>query len=200
MSTALAATARITFQYTVQNFRHRLAMYMAYNLVLGLPQMVDRDGIVTVLWTVGAQYVWDKLRACYYTVDVPNPPSIVLESRSGALWNPVAFATLTGAGSNGNATSIASQCTYVLRDTMFKKLRFVFLEHTFGYVGHSATGVTGNAFLEAITEMLNGVDASANAPYRWMKSRGDRFLLATGDIAGFTFDLNDKLKRGRFLE
>jgi hypothetical protein len=199
MSQPLVATSRLVAKYVVSGLTHTLRMYMAYNDVLGQHQMVDRDGITTVLWTLGGQYVWDKIRAMLDATLVPNPATLELQQRSGTLWNPIDFAALTGAGSGGGF-SPALQQTWVLRDIAFKKIRFEVLEGVYQYNYHSNTGVGLNAAETAVTSMLSGADASANAPYRWMKSRGDRFILASGAIAGLTHDLNDKLKRARGIE
>ena len=200
MAQPLLATARLQFLYQVSGLNHHLNMYMAYNDVLGQHQMVDRDGITTVLWTLGAQYAWDKLRALFSAASLPAAASVSLLQRSGSLWNLIDVATLTGIGSYPGAVALANQATWVLRDTAFKKLRFVLLETVFGYVGHWNNGVSADGSLNAATHMLDGVDANANAPYRWMKSRGDRFLAAAGVVSGLTLDLNDKLKRARGYE
>jgi hypothetical protein len=189
----------LEFKWSVAGFVHRLNTYMAYNDVLGQHQMVDRDGITTILWTVGAQYFWDKIRAIYDTSGVASPASVTLFSRSGTLWNLIDVANLTGAGLHAPPYTPAQQWTWVLRDTAFFKLRFVLLETYNGYAAHFNDGITTTAINDAITNALNGVDVSANAPFRWMKSRGNRFLAASGTVAGLTADLNDKLKRARGL-
>jgi len=186
-------------KYVVHNLTHTLRMYMAYNDVLGQHQMVDRDGLTTVLWTLGGQYAWDKVRIMLDATEVPNPATLELQQRSGILWNPVDFAALTGAGGGGGYQP-ALQQTWVVRDTAFKKIRFEVFEGVYALSYHSNVGVGLNAAETAVTSMLSGADASANAPYRWLKSRGDRFILATGAIAGLTHDQNDKLKRTRGLE
>lgn len=200
MSQPLLATARLQFLYQVSGLNHRLNMYMAYNDVLGQHQMVDRDGITTVLWTLGGQYAWDKIRAIFTAASLPAPASLSLFQRSGTLWNLIDVASLTGIGTYAGTVALASQGTWVLRDLAFKKLRFVLLELPFGYVGHFNNGLSSDGQLNAVSNMLSGADTNANAPYRWMKSRGDRFLAANGVIAGLTFDLNDKLKRARGFE
>jgi len=200
MSEPLTATARIVFTYTVAGLIHRLRHYCAYNVVLGTNQLVDRDGITTILWTLAAQYLWDKARAIFTAATVPVPPIAELQARSGLFWNPVEIANLTGVGSHAGTYSQASQATFVLRDTLFKKLRVIYLEPALGYVFHSVNGGGLDTALSALADSYGGFDASANAPYRWVKSRGDRFLAATGVSAGFTLDLNDKLKRARNLE
>lgn len=200
MATPLTATARIKVTYTTDGFVHRYVNYCAYNLVLGIPQLVDRDGITTVLWSLASTYLWDLVRAVMSTTAVGATAVATLESRSGALWNPVAIYPLSGAGTTVGAYSKAQQATWVIRDTAFKKMRYLIFETPFAYLFHSVTGRGYSAGYDAITDGFSGTDASANAPYRWVKTRGDRFLLATGDIAGLTFDLNDKLKRARGLE
>lgn len=200
MSTPLTATAKLTFSYSVSGFIHKLNAYMAYNDILGQHQMVDRDGLTTVLWVTGAQYLWDIMRGLFSAASVPAPASVSLFSRSGILWNLIDVATLTGVGNGIGAMVPAQQITWVLRDTGFKKMRYLYLETTLGYVYHSPTGVGQTAEEQNSCDMLTGVDASAAAPFRWLKSRGDRFLAASGQIAGLTHDLNDKLKRARGFE
>jgi hypothetical protein len=199
MSEPLAATARIELTYTILNFQHRLRHYCAYNDVLGQHQLVDRDGITTILWTVAAQYWWDKLRPLLENATWFTPPQAQLQHRDGAIWNPIDFATLTGTESSGQLTYQASQATLVLRDSAFKKIRVLALEHTGGYAFHSQSGQGPNQAFTEWTNAYSGADTSANAMYRWVKSRGDRFILGTGNVAGLTFDLNDKLKRARGL-
>lgn len=200
MSQPLLATARLQLLYQVSGFNHRLNTYMAYNDVLGQHQMVDRDGITTVLWTLGAQYLWDKFRSLYSAASLPAPASVSLFQRSGSLWNLIDVAALTGVGTSTGAVALANQYTWVLRDLAFKKLRFLSLENVYGYVGHWNNGITPDTSTNNMTNALSGADTNANAPYRWMKSRGDRFLAATGVVAGLTLDLNDKLKRARGYE
>lgn len=199
MSTPLTAVSKLEFKYDIRGFTHRINMYMAYNNILGQHQMNDRDGITTVLWTVGAQYIWDLLRVLYTTMDLTVGAQLSLFDRSGLFWNLVDVAQLTGVGTLGSGVAVAHQATWVLRDTAFKKLRFVVLETLAAYVGHSQDGTTLGTPFNNVTGSLSGGDVSANAPYRWMKSRGNRFLAATGVVAGLTFDVNDKLKRRRGL-
>jgi hypothetical protein len=122
-----------------------------------------------------------------------------LQTRSGTIWNPIAFATLSGGGAGNASTKAASQATFVLRDSAFKKIRAMVLEHTEGYVFHSLDGTGGSSATQFWAGGYTGVDTNSNAMYRWVKSRGDRFILGTGMAAGLTFDLNDKLKRARGL-
>lgn len=199
MSVALAATARIAIAYVVDGLHHVIHHYCAYNLVLGVPQLVDRDGITTILWTLAAGDLWSVAKGMFTAASVPSVPTATLESRSGALWNPVAVTSLVGIGTHGGTYNKASELTFVLRDTLFKKVRVNWLEGAFGYVGHSATGTGIEASVDGMANMYNGANAGANDPYRWVKSRGDRFLAPTGVIAGGTLDLNDKLKRARGL-
>ncbi len=199
MSQPLLATARLEFLYVVNSFNHRLNTYMAYNDVLGQHQMNDRDGITTVLWTLGAQYLWDKVRGVYSAAGLPAAAQVSLFSRSGSIWNLIDVAALTGIGSGSGTVALANQSTWVVRDTAFKKIRFVLLEDLYGYAFHVQNGISGSAPLDDVTKMINGTDTNASAPFRWMKSRGDRFIAATGSIAGLTQDLNDRLKRARGL-
>lgn len=200
MAEALTATARMDLRWVLGGLTHKLSTYCAYNDVLGQHQLVDRDGITTILWTVAGQYMWDKLRAMLSATGVVAVPSLTLMHRTGTLWTEVSVANLTGTGSHISATQTAQQMTWTLRDTSFKKIRFMVFESVYGYLYHSQNGTGSDGTQQAVSDMLSGADTNANAPYRWMKSRGDRFLLSTGAIAGLTHDLNDFLKRRRGWE
>lgn len=200
MATPLTATARIKIEYTNTGLRHRFVRYCAYNVVLGTNQLADRDGITTILWTLAATYVWDLMRALMSAAQVAATATATLESRTLALWNPVEIFSLAGGGTSGGGGATAGQSTHVVRDTAYKKSRWLIMEPDHNYIGHSPNGYGFGAVWDNFNQAINGGDASPNAPYRWAKSRGDRFNLATGCVAGATFDLNDKLKRARYLE
>ena len=197
MSVPLTATSVLRFEYVVSGLRHKLQTYMAYNDVLGQHQMVDRDGITTILWTTGAQYLWDKVRALYYSGYVTSPATVTLLHRSGTLWNIVDVAALTGTGSNGTVGKFGAEGTWTLRDTSFKKLKYILLEAVFDLTGKYPTGIGAGSAINAMTNALNGVDTDASAPFRWVKSRGDRFLAASGTVAGLSFRPNDAICRAR---
>jgi hypothetical protein len=199
MSVPLTATAKLQFVYSVKGLQHKLASYCAYNDVLGQHQLVDRDGITTILWTTAAQTLWDALRQFYQAADVTVPASVSLYQRSGFFWNLIDVFALTGAGNGASAANVAQQSTWVLRDSAHKFVRFVVLETLNPYVGHSANGQGIGTVSNALSDELSGANVGASMGYRWIKSRGDRFLAATGVIAGLTYDVNDKLKRARGL-
>jgi len=200
MAQPLLATSKLTFEYVVQGVLHKYDAYMAYNDVLGQHQMVDRDGITTILWTVGAQTLWNAARQFWTAGDVLTPATLKLFKYAAPVWNLIDTAALTGIGSGGGPISLASQVTYVLRDTAFKFVRAIWLECNQGYVGHSPNGSGISGVLTGLSDEYTGVNPTVSAPYRWQKSRGDRFLAATNAVAGLTLDLNDKLKRRRGLE
>jgi hypothetical protein len=199
MPQPLLATSKLSFNYNIKGFAHKLDCYMAYNDVLGQHQMVDRDGITTVLWSLGAQYLWDKFRAVLLSTDVPSPATVTLLKRVGAIYNVIDVATLTGAGSGGGATQYGNQSTWVVRDTAFKFIRFIQLENIGAYVGHYLGGLGAGTGFNAISAMLSGSDTDPSAPFRWLKSRGDRFVAASGTVIAMTFDTNRKIRRARGL-
>jgi hypothetical protein len=196
MSQPLLATDRIVFNIAVGGLAHKLVAYVKQAApIMGVPQILDRDGITTHGWDGAAQYMWDLLVAIY---DSTTPPAAAeLQNRSGIVWNPVAGVTLTSNGI-GTGIALAGQLTYVLRDTAFKHIRYTLMETTLPYAGHEPNGfgldVNADALLTALTSNSNVV-----APFNWQKSRGDRYILASGACAGGTLDLNDKLRRRRSL-
>jgi hypothetical protein len=200
MGQELLATARIELSYVVNGLAHKLRHYCTIVYVLGQPQVADRDGLNTLIWDAGvAQFWWNRVRGMLENGAVQGTAQAQLQSRSGTIWNPIAYATLSGGGAGNASTKSASQATFVLRDTAFKKIRAMILEHTEGYVFHSLDGTGGSSATLVWANAYTGADTDGNAMYRWVKSRGDRFILGRGSAAGLTFDLNDKLKRARGL-
>lgn len=199
MSVPLSAVSMLRIQYAVEGLNHKLDCYMAYNDVLGQHQMVDRDGITTVLWTLGAQYLWDKVRLIFNSTAQASAPSVTLLHRSGSIWNVVDVATLSGHGSLGSTQTPATQTTWTVRDTSFKFIRFEALEAVSLYLGKFPAGLGLGTAFDNISKMLDGTDTDASAPYRWLKSRGDRFIAATGAIAGLSCRPNNRIARARGL-
>lgn len=196
--TPLTATHRLQMQYVITGFTHTIHAYCERGAdILGAKQLVDRDGILPLPFQDVAQEWWADV-SLNLGEDVP-PPVVLLQERSGLLWLPIDSFTPTGTGGSDPST-LANQLTVVVRDTDFRKIRITVLETINGYVGHSPSGRGIDANIDAFCDAIDGVDTDIHAIYRWQKSRGDNFILATGAIAGATLDLNDKLKRGRGYE
>lgn len=197
MATTLTATHRITLTYVCTGFTHLWRGFCKVgSTVLGVRQLVCRDGITEISWKDGIEYWGSKVPEF---ADCDATMSALLEVRSGTLWNPLDADAFT-VGLFGGTFAPASQYTAVVRDTAFKKIRVVLMEGFNGYVGHAASGYGINAGLDDMSDVLNGNDADPLTNYQWQKSRGDNYILASGAIAGVTLDLNDKLKRARGLE
>ncbi|SRR6266496_2331657 len=198
MSQPLIATHRVTVTYVVHGLAHKFSAYASASLVLGVWSLADRDGIVALNWTACAQALWDAIRAI---LDNTTPAaSAILEERSGLLWTLTDTFALSGIGQQTPAYSPACQLSIILRDTAFLKIRALILEASEPYVGHSADGTGINSGITNTVAFWTGANTGAQNPYRWQKSRGNRFIKATGMVAGATLDLNDKLKRARGLE
>jgi hypothetical protein len=198
LSTPLTATHRFSFTYAVDGLQHvAIAYCKRQDPLIGGMGVANRDG--SSLTSIGdaAQGYWDLMKQ-QMLGSVPVP-TVLFEERSGLLWFPLAGVAVTGAAGAG-ANFHASQYTLVVRDTSFKKLRITWMEGALGYVGHSPSGLGLGAGADNIANGYNGVGFGAHDPYVWQKSRGDRYILAAGAIAGATLDLNDKLKRRRGLE
>lgn len=200
MSQPLLATNRITLSYTVIGFAHKMHAYCirGFDTPAGVPQVTFRDGVTGLEWEDAAQGLWNAIRPM---LEIPTAAATAtFDELISLAWVPLAAAALTGAGQSSGSAKVASQATWVVRDTAFKFMRFIILEHTEGYVGHSPTGLTLGPTPANTTNDLNGVETLAGEPFNWQVSRGRRYILASGAIAGLTYDLNDKLKRGRGLE
>jgi hypothetical protein len=200
MSQPLLATFRMVINYRVAGVNHAWRGYcFAPTPTVGAPDILQRDGVSVLDWTDAANYSWDQMRTLYNTGSIDSAQA-VLEQFADPVWNPISFHTLTGGGASSASQKNAQQITYVLRDTAFFKLRFILLETVQGYTGHVGTGYGLGTDQNSFTEKLDGTETNVNAFWNWQKSRGNRYFLASGTVAGLTFDLNDKLKRRRGLE
>lgn len=196
MAQTLVAVDRITINYTVQALAHKQRFYVKQGTPIGgAAQLLDRDGSTLIPAEDAAQFAWDTMRDKFHTSVLAA--DYILEHRSGLNWNPVEANVLVGAGTGGN-TSVASQFTLVLRDTAFFKLHNLLLEHSEGYAGHSNTGLGLNTPLDNYVLALT-TDIDPNCQWHWAKSRGDRYILASGAGAGGTLGMNDKIRRARGL-
>jgi hypothetical protein len=200
MAQPLLATYRLVIEYQIEGVLHTLHMYCSVdNPTAATPDIIARDGTTDMPWDDVADDVWDFLRVHFNTGAVDSAAA-KLEQFDDPVWNSIAFHTLTGAGSSSAATKKAQQTTYVLRDSAFFKVKFILMETVNDYIGHVGTGYGLGTDMNALTEALDGTNPDAHAFYNWLKSRGNRYLITNGVVAGLTFDLNDKLKRTRGLE
>lgn len=200
MSTPLAATFRIVTEYSINGVTHVIHAYCnVIDPTVTTPVLLARPGGANVDWDQAAQDTWDQQRNLFQDT-ATGGVSAHLDERSGTVWNPIAFATLTGGGASSATTKPAQQITYVLRDTGHRKIRYVLLETVQNYVGHTSSGLGLGTAQDNFTKVLNGTTGGDGLPFNWQKSRGDSYFAVTGTVAGLTFDLNDKLKRTRHLE
>lgn len=199
MSTPLTATDRFEFEVFVSGLPHKIHAYCKRTVpLMGAEQIINRDGSTPMDAGDSAQGFWNGIRGIFDTTVVA--PSVVLQNRSGIVWNPVASYTLTDAGSAGGSIYLASQLTVLINDTAFKKIRLTLMEPNEGYVGHSPTGLGITGTIDAMIPTFTDSSSASNSPFFWMKSRGDNYIAASGAVRGATLDLNDKLKRRRGLE
>jgi hypothetical protein len=200
MSQPLLATNRITVAYTCSGLQHKQRAYCirGFDTGGGEPQVTFRDGSTGLPWDAAAQGIWNATRAMMATSVAAA--TAIFEELVGLAWVPLAGVTLTGIGLAGGTPQPAQQASLVLRDTAFKFIRVILLETTQFYVGHSPTGLTLGADAAAWVNDYNGAETLAGEPFQWQVSRGKRYILASGAVAGVTYDLNDKLKRARGLE
>lgn len=197
MAQPLLATNRVTFTFTVSGLNHVQRFYCERAApLLGVEQLADRDGIVTRDAQSCFDSGWQGIARVLGVLT--TTATAILEEYSAPLWNPVAAFTVSAAGDQA-ADTPASQLTVVVRDTAFKKIRMTTMEPGLGYAGHSNTGYGFNVSADQYIDSITGADTDTFGIYRWAKSRGDRFIMASGMIAGATLDFNDKLKRSRNL-
>lgn len=200
MSQPLLATNRVSLKYTVAGLQHVWRAYVnAGALIGGFPSFVDRNGLNTSNWHAAYTAWWAILASMWPASAVPAPQA-TFEQLSGTLWNPIDVLTLPGGGSGGGVYQPAQESTWVIRDSAFKKLRIIFLEISQPYLGHAATGYALSVPTDNVTAGYDGTSTAAAMPFMWQVSRGNRYVLPSGSVAGLTFDQNRKLKRVRHYE
>lgn len=201
MSQPLIATYRITFSYTVLGLLHKFRAYCKPVAVGVQPWVLrDRNGAATALnWANIAFDAWRDYFANQYPPSVTGAAA-VLENFQSPLWVPLDFTTIAQAGGSGDAINPTQQSTWVIRDTAFKKIRVIWLETTAPFLGHSANGLGLYVESTPVTHAYDGTVTVDQAPFQWQVSRGDRYVLAAGSVAGLTYDQNRKLKRARHDE
>lgn len=198
MAQALVAEFRVVITYTVVGKPHVQRSYCQVEDISDVvPNLIGRDSDLTE-WTDCAQGWWDEMRGIVDNSAIGA--NAVLEQRTGAIWFPMKSVALTDNGA-GSVETLASQYTLVVRDTAFKRIRVIIMEPGTGlYVGHSANGLGITELTDDVANAWNGENADLTMPYNWAKSRGDRYVLGSGAIAGGTYDLNDRMKRERGYE
>jgi hypothetical protein len=198
MAQPLLANDRVKIDYYVDGQPHVVRMYCNRGTTSGSTyNLLARDLSTQLDWQPCIQQAWNCFVGLFYA-GTPTPIA-TLESLSGSVWNPIDAFTLVNAGAGGSYNP-ASQATWVVRDTAFKKIHLVLMEHRLGYVGHAGNGLGLAAITDVVTRDITGADGDAFGLFQWWKSRGNRYILPSGAIAGLTFDLNDKMKRRRNLE
>lgn len=202
MSTPLTANYRISIAYVVRTIPHVWRGYCKRGADLsGIPSVIVRDGSTTIEWSHAAQGAWNVIRQILEN-ETPAPNATLEHRLTGTqVWETIDTAALESTGADTQDTSLASQLTVVLRDTANKKIRFVVLEHSRGYVGHAANHDGFGDPVKSLVKNLDGFVTDDNTiPFGWQVSRANNYIKATGACAGITLDLNDKVKRGRGLE
>lgn len=198
MSQPLLAGYRITIPYTPSPLTHKFRAYCKPVASGAQPWLLQTfSGANAITWVASAQALWTALRSIFPVA--ATAPTATLEQIVAGLWQPIDFTLLTGAGTAG-ASNPAQQWTLTLRDTAFKKLKVVLLEGDFPYLGHSATGLGIDATSDTLVPSWSNVADGESQPVHWQVSRGNRFLLRAGTVAGLTYGLNKRLKRARHAE
>jgi hypothetical protein len=198
----LTAEYRVVIEFVVPNLIHVMRCYAEASPSLLAPSgyfLFDRSGIASIDAKDAAQAWWTAVRPNYFSSVVP--PTFRLENRVGVVWNPVSTAALTGAGTNLQTTSFASQFTISCRTTNFKRIKFIWIEQAqyqaaFKYIGGTALAVQSPLFAHSV----DGTDALPTNLFNWARSRNKRELAISGAVISSTYDLNDKVRRSRHIQ
>lgn len=198
MSQILLANWRATLHYVVDGFPHISNHYCDALVDTGSLvgySLLDRDGATHIHLEDAAQRWGDLIGSILYST-LSSVGSVLLEQRSGSVWNPVVSSTPVSVSMTGFTYNKASQMTTVLRDTAFKKVKDLAMESVV-LVGKHGVAVPSSAFVEHayLLSFTDGFTGPSD-PYRWIKSRGNRYL-ATVPFVGYTTDLNNKIRRRR---
>lgn len=197
MSTPLAALWRITWPYLIGGVSHKVRLYVKSigTVVGGVIQLTDRN-LTDFDWTDAADDFVTMLSANMLDQST-SYGTVLLEQRSGALWNLMDTHTPSPSGSL-TPYHPGSQYTIVLRDTSFGKVKVVLLETVWPAPNHFVTPTGGtDSHEDAFMGVLSGT--GTHYPYMWIISRGGHFLAVSGAFVGGTITLNRKVRRRRGL-
>lgn len=175
MSQELVATFRVHYFYQVGSHSHELTIFCKAQQTSGSWELIDRDPAVAAIpWEDGANRAGGAICALLPS-SVASLGNILLEQRSGIMWNAV-DSTVPTVQPGVNSLVPYSQFTLTMRDTAFNKVRWIVLEtnQAIGYQLVSPTGGDTQADL-AIAEWT-GSDSNANDPFRWAVSKSNHYL------------------------
>jgi hypothetical protein len=184
----------MTGTYQISELTHVARSYVEIQVLAGAAStLAVRSGGTPLLWTdAAARWVaqFGNILAAAST-----GMGVLLERFSGGVWLPVAAVSESLAGDG--ALTPCSQITMTLRDSAFEKVKVVVMDTNEAAPQKLSTPTSGNGGFDAwIAEYIGSVDDSS--AYNWLKSRGDRFLLANPFVS-VAVDLNDRVRRDRGL-
>lgn len=197
MAEPLVAEGRIVFAYTVDGLTHEIRAYVRNPQESGGTWFINSRTLDEndLDWEDAADGLFAS--ASYPIGDDVTFPDMELQIRDGVVWNLVA--THTGASSNtSGAHKPGAQCTLVLRDTAFKKVKVVVEEPNTASPYHFLSVAAATGILDDFSKQYTPSATVTNAPYHWQVSRGNRYL-NTSSFVGLTGSLNRRVRRRRGL-
>jgi hypothetical protein len=195
MATTLVAAARILIPYTITGLSHKIYHYVRNAQVGGSTYKINTrtTDANDLNWEDAADGFAATLTAILISSTTFGAAS--LELRSGSVWNPVSFHTLSAVGGSSFARA-AGQLTVTLRDTLFRKVKVVVMESSQLPVFKTRSPTGGDSELDTFIQQYLSTYTVTNAPYKWMVGRGNTYV-NTSPFVSASADYNDKLRRAR---
>lgn len=197
MTTPLAATHRIEFQYVVDGDAHKWRIYVGLGGASTplAPTVQLRAPLVEQALSLVADGFWDAI-AGDYKASTASFGDAILQEYSGGAWLPYAVYTTALVGTSSSPYIPAGQVTTTMRDSAFHKVRFIALESD-GAIGKKTVHIADGSIMNTpFGHSLLGTTGGAPLGMIWNWARGRSDLYLASPIA-MVSDLNDKLRRRR---
>lgn len=198
---AIIAEFRIVTNYTVSGVTHQNHAY-AFDAgqVAGAWFLDGRASVgMDLPWEDCAARLADMINYAMYA-GVSWGESI-LQRRSGLVWEPVDTTTVSPTPNSGVVFSApGAQQTYVFRDELLNKFKWVTMEANEAAPQHWETPTGGDSAMDAIIASFIGSGTpDAHDPYQWIASKYKQRIKQDAFV-GVTVDLNRKTLRARGLK
>jgi cytosine/adenosine deaminase-related metal-dependent hydrolase len=197
MSAPNIGIGRIAIPYTVSGLTHVSRMYVTGLALVGSTWEIDvrptPGGAID--WADAAESLANAMSSMLATGVTPG--TALLEEYSSTGWLPRATAAVTFPNLSGS-TATASQLTLTLRDTAFKRPKFVLMEVNNPGPLKFTNPTAGGANLDAFFAEFLNVGVTANRPWFVMTNMHESYLQEEPFVSA-TITYNRKLRRARGL-
>jgi hypothetical protein len=195
MGVTLAATGRIITHYVIDGLAHKQVAYVRN------PTLVEGAYLINSRALDENDTPWEDIAdQLAKGLGFIGPTGITfadseLQKRTGLIWTPVAFHTVTPPLTQG-AYVKASECTITLRDVLFHPLKAVYMETIDIPPFHFVDPHGGSNYMDFLIDMWITTGGATPQMFDCVVSRGNQYINSSGFIA-CTCSYNHKLRKYR---